>query len=144
MPDPAASQAADDLVALFRRLRARLRRVPSGSLTPSQAAVLLRLHRDGASSTTVLALAEGVRSQSMTATLNALGDLGLIERAADPEDGRRQLITLSPAGRARALADRQERHAWLAAELDRRFTPAELATIAEALTLLTRLDDPGR
>jgi DNA-binding MarR family transcriptional regulator len=139
--EPSAAAAARDLVELFRRLRARLRQVPSGGLTPSQAAVVLRLHRDGASSTTVLALAEGVRSQSMTATLNALDELGLIERAPDPEDGRRHIITLSEAGRARALADKQGRNAWLAHELGRRYTGTELATINEALALLARLGD---
>ncbi|WP_433199628.1 MarR family winged helix-turn-helix transcriptional regulator [Dactylosporangium sp. CS-047395] len=118
-----------------------MRDVPSGGLTPSQAAVVHRLHRDGASSTTVLALAEGVRSQSMTATLNALDALGLIERTPDPEDGRRHVITLSPAGRTRALADKQDRSAWLGRELDRRFTADELATINEALALLQRLGD---
>ncbi|MFD0578937.1 MarR family winged helix-turn-helix transcriptional regulator [Dactylosporangium darangshiense] len=97
-PSPAAAAAARDLVVVFRRLRARLRELPSGGLTPSQTSVLVRLHRDGASTTTALALAEGVRSQSMTATLSALDDLGLIERSPDPDDGRRHIIALSAAG----------------------------------------------
>ncbi|WP_433040054.1 MarR family winged helix-turn-helix transcriptional regulator [Dactylosporangium sp. CS-033363] len=115
-----------------------MRQVPSGGLSPSQAAVLMRLHRDGASSTTVLALAEGVRSQSMTATLNALDELGLIERAPDPEDGRRHVITLSPAGQARALEEKRGRGAWLVHEMER-FSADELSAINEALALLARL-----
>src|SRR5262245_51210293 len=93
-PSPAASAAARDLIVLFRRLRGRIRQLTAGDLTPSQASVLARLNRDGASSTTVLARAEGVRPQSMTATLSSLDERGLIERHPDPEDGRRQVITL--------------------------------------------------
>ncbi|WP_432968588.1 MarR family winged helix-turn-helix transcriptional regulator [Dactylosporangium sp. CA-233914] len=138
---PAAAAAARDLVVLFRRLRARLHRLPSGDLTPSQASVLLRLRRDGASSTTVLALAEGVRSQSMTATLNALEERGLIERAPDPDDGRRHIITLSEAGRRRTAADKHDRGEWLAQEIQRRYSEEQLTVINEALALLAELGE---
>jgi DNA-binding MarR family transcriptional regulator len=147
VPSEAAQDAARDLVDLFRRLRSLLRALPAADLTPGQSAVLLRLKKDGASSTTVLAAAEGVRSQSMTATLNALDAAGLIERRADPEDGRRHIITLSPAGQAKAELDRLSRHAWLAGALDEHYTPAQLRTVNEALALLERLaphDGPAR
>jgi DNA-binding MarR family transcriptional regulator len=140
-PSAAAQDAARDLLTLFRQLRARLRALPAGELTPSQSAVLLRLYKDGASSTTVLAAAEGVRSQSMTVTLGALDAVGLIERAPDPEDGRRQIITLSRAGRDKAARDRRDRHAWLAAAMDGRYTPAQLRTITEALALLEKVTE---
>jgi DNA-binding MarR family transcriptional regulator len=146
-PAPAAGQAAQDaaaeLLELFRRLRARLRAVSveGGDLTPTQAGVLMRLNKDGASSTTVLAAAEGVRSQSMTATLNALDAAGLIERSADPEDGRRQIITLSRSGREQAQLDRYGRYAWLIRAMDERYTPAQLDTITEALALLARVTE---
>lgn len=146
-PSPAALEASDELLDLFRRLRSRMRSLPAGDLTPTQSAVLGRLKKDGASSTTVLAAAEGVRSQSMTATLNALDAAGLLERLPDPEDGRRHIITLSPAGHARAEQDRSDRHAWLARTLDEDYTPAQLRTVNEALALLGRLaphDGPPR
>jgi DNA-binding MarR family transcriptional regulator len=135
----AATAAAQQLVMFFSRLRSRLRAVPSGGLTPSQASVMLRLGRDGASSTTVLAMAEGVRSQSMTATLNALAEQGLIERHPDPDDGRKHIVALSPRGLERFGDDRQGRHAWLAAAMEEKFTADQLRTIAEALTLLDEL-----
>lgn len=140
-PSPAATAATRDLVELFRRLRHRLRQVSGGGLTPSQASVLLRLSKDGASTTTVLATAEGVRSQSMTATLGALERHGLLERHPDPEDGRRQIITLSDAGRQRAEDDRASRHAWLTRSLDERLTAAQLRTVNEALALLAEVVD---
>lgn len=138
-PSAAATIAAEDLIALFRRLRRRMRSLPAGDLTPSQTAVLLRLDNASAATTTALALAEGVRSQSMTATLAALERLGLIARRPDPEDGRRQLITLSPAGRARVGRDRERRHEWLARSLHQQLTPAQLRTVNEALALLAEV-----
>lgn len=140
-PSPAAQAAARDLVVLFRRLRSRMRALPTGGLTSSQTSVLLRLDKGGASSTTVLAVAEGVRSQSMTATLNSLEELGLIERRPDPEDGRRQVITLSRAGKERAEDDRQGRYAWLASALDEHCTAEQLQTINGVLALLDEVVD---
>jgi DNA-binding MarR family transcriptional regulator len=133
---PAAEAAARDLVLLFRRLRRRLRELPSDGLTAAQSAVLLRLDKDGTSSTTALAMAEGVRSQSMTALLNAIGEQGLIDRRPDPEDGRRQIIALSRAGRKRVGTDRAGRHEWLATALAERLSAGQLQTINAALALL--------
>jgi DNA-binding MarR family transcriptional regulator len=135
----AAQAAAEDLATMVRRLIRRLSVAPTGGLTPSQRSVLLRLEKDGASSTTFLAIAEGVRSQSMTATLKSLDEAGLIERQPDPDDGRRRIITLSAEGRNRIARDRRERRSWLAEEMDRRFSPEQLATINEALSLLGEL-----
>ena len=134
-----ATTAATELIDLFRRLRRTMRAMPSDGLTAAQSSVLLRLDKDGASSTTVLAIAEGVRSQSMTATLNGLDALGLIERRPDPEDGRRQIITLSRIGKARVGSDRQGRHEWLARAMDERLSRAELGTVTQALALLHEL-----
>ena len=135
-PSATAAAAAEDLVDLFRRLRRTLRAMPTDGLTAAQSAVLIRLDKDGASSTTLLAIAEGVRSQSMTATLNALDALGFIERRPDPDDGRRQIVTLSRAGKARVRTDRTRRHEWLARAMDERFSRTELRTVTEALALL--------
>jgi DNA-binding MarR family transcriptional regulator len=138
-PSATATTAATELVDLFRRLRRKMRAMPTEGLTATQRAVLLRLDKDGASSTTVLAIAEGVRSQSMTATLNGLDALGLIERRPDLEDGRRQIITLSRIGKERVRSDRQLRHEWLARAMDERLSRAELRTVAQALALLHEL-----
>jgi DNA-binding MarR family transcriptional regulator len=141
-PSAGASAAARDLVVVFRRLRTRLRELPVEGLTPSQTSVLLRLDKDGASSTTGLASVEGVRSQSMTATLNALAEQGLIQRDPDPEDGRRQIVTLTAVGHDRVRHDKQGRQDWLARTMDERFSAAQLRTINEALALLDELAQP--
>ncbi|RNI24728.1 MarR family winged helix-turn-helix transcriptional regulator [Flexivirga caeni] len=133
----AASAAARDVVLLFRQLRQRMREIPEGGLTSAQGAVLLRLDKDGPSSTTLLAAAEGVRSQSMTVTLNGLEAKGLIERRPDPADGRRAIVTLSDAGRDQVREGRELRHLWLAQALDARLAPEQLVAVNDSITLLT-------
>lgn len=137
-----AVSAARDLRVLFSRLRRRLKSVATGGdLTPSQTAVLTRLWKDGTSSTSALATAERVRPQSMATIVAGLDQHGLILRAPDPDDGRRQLISLTAAGRRRAESDRQVRQEWLACAIQERYSERERRIINDALSLLQRLTD---
>jgi DNA-binding MarR family transcriptional regulator len=138
-----AARAARDLRVVVSRVRRRLKEVyDAGDLTPSQTSVLSRLDKDGAASASDLAAAERVRPQSMAATLAALDEHGLIQRRADPGDGRRQLISLSDAGRELIDDSRQAREEWLSRALQDRYTEAERRTLIEALALLDRLTQP--
>jgi DNA-binding MarR family transcriptional regulator len=135
-----ATHAAREIRVVFGRLRRRLREVATfGDLTPSQTSVVSRLDKSGPASASDLAAAEGIRPQSMAATLAVLDQAGVIRRDPDPDDGRRQLISLSPAGRERLEGDRRAREEWLARTLRERYTEAERWTIVEALALLDRL-----
>jgi DNA-binding MarR family transcriptional regulator len=137
-----AVAAARDIRVVFSRLRRQLRSVATGGdLTPSQTAVLTRLWKDGSSSTSALATAEQVRPQSMATIVTALDQHGLIKRAPDPDDGRRQVISLNAAGRRRAESDRQVREEWLARAMQERYSERERHVINDALSLLTRLTD---
>ncbi len=137
-----AAAAARDLRVVVSRLRRQLRGLAiAGDLTPSQTAVLTRLWKEGASSASALAGAERVRPQSMATIVAALEQRGLIERSPDPEDGRRQAISLTKAGRQRAESDRQVREEWLARAIHERYSEAERRTILDALALLERLTD---
>lgn len=139
---PSATTAATNLRVLFSRLRTRLREVDTADdLTPSQTSVLIRLYKNGPSSTSELAGAERVRSQSMTATLAGLDRLGYLSRSPDPEDGRRQVITLTQSGHTRAAHSRQAREEWLTRTMQDRYTEAERHVINDALTLLERITD---
>lgn len=132
--------AARDLRVLFSRLRRRLRSLGvDDDLTPSQTAVLTRLWKEGASTASALAGAEGVRPQSMATIVAALEQRGLIERAPDPEDGRRQVVSLTGAGRRRAESDRRQREEWLARAIQERYSERERRVILDALSLLERL-----
>jgi DNA-binding MarR family transcriptional regulator len=137
-----AAAAARDLRVVFSRLRRQLKSVATGGgLTPSQTAVLTRLWKDGSSSTSALAAAEQVRPQSMAAIVAALDQHGLIRRAPDPDDGRRQVISLTATGRRRAESDRQVREEWLARAMQARYSERERRVINDALSLLGRLTD---
>jgi DNA-binding MarR family transcriptional regulator len=137
-----AGAAARDLRVMFSRLRRQLNDVTTGGgLTPSQTAVLTRLWKEGASSTSALAASERVRPQSMAAILAGLDQHGLIRRAPDPDDGRRQMISLTAAGRRRAESDRQIREEWLARAMQERYSERERRVINDALSLLQRLTD---
>lgn len=137
-----AAEAARDLRVVFSRLRRRLTDVPSGGdLTPSQTAALTRLWKDGASSASALADAERMRPQSMATILAALDQQALIQRTPDPEDGRRQVVSLTAEGRRRAESDRQVREEWLARAMQDRYSERERLVILDALSLLARLTE---
>ncbi|GGK87583.1 MarR family transcriptional regulator [Mangrovihabitans endophyticus] len=135
-----AVHAAREIRVVFSRLRRRLREVAGlDDLTPSQLAVLSRLDRGGPASMSDLAAAERVRPQSMAATLAAIEQHGFIERAPDPADGRRQLVSLTPAGTEAILGSRRQREEWMARSLTDDFTEDERQTILAALELMDRL-----
>jgi DNA-binding MarR family transcriptional regulator len=135
-----AARAAQDLRVAFSLLRRRIREVSEAQdLTPSQISALTLVSKSGAATASALAAVEGVRPQSMAATLAALDQYGLIQRNPDPGDGRRQLVTLTDAGRERVEGTRQARSEWLARAFEERCTEDERQTIIEAMTLLERL-----
>jgi DNA-binding MarR family transcriptional regulator len=129
-----AARSARDLRVVFSRLRRRIREVATES-------ALTLVGKHGAATASALASAEGVRPQSMAATLAALDQHGLIRRSPDPEDGRRQLVTLTEAGRERVEDNRQVREEWLARAFEDRYTEQERRTVLDALTLLERLSE---
>jgi DNA-binding MarR family transcriptional regulator len=134
--------AARELRAMFSRLRRRLKELATADdLTPSETAVLIRLVKDEPASTSQLAGAERVRPQSMATTLSGLDRHGLIQRKPDPDDGRRQLITLTPRGHRHAESDRKVRDEWMVQAMQGRYTERERQVIIEALSLLQRLTD---
>jgi DNA-binding MarR family transcriptional regulator len=83
--------------------------------------------------------ADGVRHQSMTATVAALAALGLVERSPDPDDGRRLLIALTAEGRRRVEEGRQARTEWLAGQLQDKCTEEERRAVIAAMGVLHRL-----
>jgi DNA-binding MarR family transcriptional regulator len=136
---PSAVQAASEVRAVVGRVRRRLKELADkDDLTPSQSAVLSRIDKDGPASASELAAAEHVRPQSMAAILAALREADLIQRHPDPEDGRRQVVSLTSAGRHRLQGDRKVRQEWLAQALQDHCTEAERQALLEALAVLDR------
>jgi DNA-binding MarR family transcriptional regulator len=135
-----AARAASELRVVFSRLLRRIREVAQDAdLTPSQESALTLVGKHGAATASALASAEGVRPQSMAATLAVLDQHGLIRRAPDPDDGRRHLVTLTDSGQTRVEGNRLAREEWLARAFQDRFTEEERHTVREALALLGRL-----
>jgi DNA-binding MarR family transcriptional regulator len=138
-----AVRVAAELRVAVGRLRRRLREVADiGELTPSQVSVLSLLDKGGGASASDLAALERVRPQSMAATLAVLDQHGLVRRDHDPEDGRRQLVSLTTEGRERVQGTRQAREEWLARALQDRYSDAERRALLDALALLDRLLHP--
>ena len=137
-----ASDLAQDLRALFGKLKRRLReQAHVGDLTPSQVSVLLRLEKDGPATASSLARSEGMRPQSMGAVIAALESASLVRGAPDPTDGRQTLLALTDACRQWIEEGRAARQDWLTRTLQARLSPGEQDKLAEAVGLLKRLVD---
>jgi DNA-binding MarR family transcriptional regulator len=121
-------------------LRRRLTQVQvKGDLSLPESAALARLDRDGPSTAAALARLERISPQSMGTTLAALEDKQLIERAADPKDGRRIILSPTAAGRQLVHDRRNARTEQLAKALSSGFTGGELEQLMAAAPLLERL-----
>ena len=121
---------------LVRRLR---QTEAPGELTMPETTALARIDRGGPTTASVLAKQEQISPQSMGATLGALEERGLLARAADPTDGRRIVLSLTPAGR-KVLGDRRNaRVQALAHALSAEFTAEEIEQLRALAPLLERL-----
>lgn len=125
---------------LLRRLRSA---VPSESLELSwaQMGVMRRLDKEGPATTAELARAEGVKPQSMGATVAALEEMGIVERRAHPTDRRQINIALTPKGesmRKKARIAKQTLLAQAIAKLDAR-EQKKLPVVTELIKRLAEL-----
>lgn len=134
-----ATQTASELRLAISRLIRRLRR--EHTLSISHAAVLGRLEREGARTTSALAVAERVRPQSMAQTISELSADGFVSRRPDPGDRRQTLIELTPLGGEALARERARREGWLALAIADNLDAGEQEVLARAVPLLGRLAD---
>lgn len=138
--DGDAGLAADlslSVMRLARQLRSRRLESP---ITLSQLSALATLAKEGAMTPGALAVRERVRPPSMTRVVASLFDLGLVERAAHPADGRQILVTASPAGAALVERERQASQEWLRKRLAS-LCHEDRETLLRAADLMTVLVD---
>jgi DNA-binding MarR family transcriptional regulator len=121
---------------LLRRLR-QVR--PDDEITLPESSALARLDRTGPTTPGALAKVEQISPQSMGATIAALEARGLVERHADPADGRRVVLSVTGAGLELLRNKRGARTEQMAQALSAGFTAAELRQLAAVAPLLERL-----
>jgi DNA-binding MarR family transcriptional regulator len=136
------SALAAELRALISKLKRRLREQANpGDLTPSQVSVLLRLEREGPTTMSNLARAEGMRPQSMGAAVAPLEAAGFVSGAPDPHDGRQTILSLTDTCREWIKEGRAARQDWLFRTIQARLSAQEQEKLAASIDLLKRFVD---
>jgi len=120
---------------LVRRLRAA---AASEELSWTEAAVMARLAKDGPLTTADLARAEGMKPQSMGATIATLEQLGMVERKPHPTDGRQVNIELTATGAAVRNSAKDAKRTWLAQAIGQ-LDEQERKTLFAASEIIRRL-----
>jgi DNA-binding MarR family transcriptional regulator len=133
--ETAVNEFTQTIALLVRRVRAA---AASHELSLTESAVMARLAKDGPATTANLARAEGMKPQSMGATVAALEELGMVERRPHPTDGRQVNIELTVKGaevRQRARDAKRTRLLQAVSRLDAR----EQETLFAAARIMKRL-----
>ena len=125
------------------RIARRLRQEAGDELTPSMMAALATIETRGPLTPSELALFERIQRPTATRVLRRLEDDGLIERAADPSDGRSALVAVTKDGAALLKKLRSRKNAYLARRL-RELPDEDVETLDRATAVLERLLDEER
>ena len=133
-------------MAIVRTAR-RLRQEAAGGaseLTPTGASALATVERHGPLTPSELAEVERVKRPTATRTLRLLEEAGLVDRAADPGDGRSCLVSVNHAGRERLRRLRGRKNAYLARRM-RDLPDTDVQTLERAAEILEGLlEEPRR
>lgn len=122
---------------LNRRIRAEK---ASDDLSDGQFSVLALLFREGPHTVGQLAEAERVTPPSMNRRVNALEAGGYVAREGSPDDGRKVVVRVTPAGAAFVTETRRRREQWLG-QRTRELTDAERETLRQASVIMRELAD---
>ncbi|GAB3588889.1 MarR family winged helix-turn-helix transcriptional regulator [Hymenobacter daeguensis] len=134
-------QLAAELRTVVSRLVKKLRNHSSmhSSLSLTERAVVKLLAQHGQLLPSELAAQEKVTTQSMSQILRHLSELGYLTRQPSATDKRKVFIALSDAGRDFVATVHQETSEWLHQALQQTCSPADLASLGQALPVLARL-----
>ena len=134
-----ARDLADEYTARLSKLvRLLIRETAGTGMSRTSLSVLATLRDAGTARITELAETEHVAQPSMTTLVSRLEKQGLVQRRADPQDGRAVAVVLTPAGRAELERMTAARIELLAHRLES-LTPGERTALAAALPALDRL-----
>ncbi len=139
------NRTAADIGELSSRLRLaiarsarRMRQEAGTDLSPSLTSALATIERHGPITPSELAELERVQRPSATRIVSRLETEGLVDRAADPADGRSSLVSASAPGRALLRRLRTRKTAYLARRL-RDLPESDVEALREAADVLERL-----
>jgi DNA-binding MarR family transcriptional regulator len=137
-----AETAARLRLAIVRTAR-RMRQEAGADLSPTLIAALASIDRHGPLTPSELADMERIKRPTATRIAAALEKDGLIERAADPTDGRACLLSTSREGRALIKRVRSRKNAYISRRL-RKLGDEDVETLERAAEVLERmLEDPS-
>src|SRR6478672_2903393 len=125
------SELAARLRLAITRTARRLRQEAGTDLSPSQTAALATIDSNGPLTPSELASLERVQRPTATRIVARLEEEGLVERAADPGDGRSFIVSPTAQGRMLLRKLRTRKNAYLARRL-RDLDTEEVATLARA------------
>jgi DNA-binding MarR family transcriptional regulator len=128
-------------LAVTRTAR-RLRQEGTVGFSPSQGAMLATIEHHGPLTPSELAQRERVQRPTVTRVLARLEEAGLVDRAADPQDRRSCLLSISPAGSELLQAARDRKDAFLARRIDA-LEPADREALDRAAAILERMLKEG-
>ena len=133
LPDLASRLRLD-----ISRMARRLRQEAGADLSPSMNAALATIERHGPLTPSELAERERVQRPTVTRVLARLEEAGLVVRAADPQDRRCSLVSISDDGRTLLEAMRERKDAFLARRIDA-LEPADREALDRAAEILERM-----
>ncbi|MFC4244138.1 MarR family winged helix-turn-helix transcriptional regulator [Gryllotalpicola reticulitermitis] len=122
---------------LNRRIRAEK---ASDDISDGQFSVLAQLFREGPHTVGELAEAERVTPPSMNRRVNALVAGGYVAREGSPDDGRKVVVRVTPAGASFVTETRRRREHWLH-KRTRDLSPEQRETLRQASVIMKDLAD---
>ena len=131
------ARVSNDLRLACMRISRRVRFESSHDIAPHQFSVLSRLE-DAPKTPGELAEIERVAKPTMSRTVRALVEQGLVARQDDPSDGRQVILSITGDGKRMLRTTRRKRDAWMASRVQR-LTPEEQEVLVRATEILTRV-----
>jgi DNA-binding MarR family transcriptional regulator len=133
----AVAAVAGELRLACMRISRRVRFESAHEVPPHQFSVLVRLE-EAPRTPGELADIERVSPPSMTRTVAALVERGLVARTADPSDGRQVILSLTPEAKQLLKEIRRRRDQWMTVRM-KGLSPDEQEVLRRAAPILSRL-----
>ena len=140
---PEALELPARLRLAIARMARRLRQEAGDELSPSSMTALATIEHRGPLTPSELAEYEGIKRPTATRVLQRLLEAGLIERTADPTDGRSAVVSVTRDGVGLLKKLRSRKTAYLAQRL-RELPDDDVKALERAAEVLERLLDDER